>query len=45
MKNLRQSDIYFHLTEEEKRLIKLAWFKKIVRRSELLEREFLRTIQ
>jgi tRNA (guanosine-2'-O-)-methyltransferase len=45
MKKLRQSDIDFHLTEEEKRLIKLQWFKKIVRRSELLEREFLRTIQ
>lgn len=45
MKKLRQSDIDFHLTEEEKRLIKLEWFKKIVRRSELLEREFLRTIQ
>ena len=45
MKKLRESGVAFHLTEEEKRLIRLEWFKKIVRRSELLEREFLRTIQ
>jgi tRNA (guanosine-2'-O-)-methyltransferase len=45
MKKLRESGVDFHLTEEEKRLIKLEWFKKIVKRSDLLEREFLRTIQ
>ena len=45
MKKLRESEVNFRLTEEEKRLIKLEWFKKIVKRSDLLEREFLRTIQ
>lgn len=45
MKKLRWSDVDFRLTEEEKRLIRLEWFKKIVKRSDLLEREFLRTIQ
>lgn len=45
MKKLRESEVDFHLTEEEKRLIRLEWFKKIVKRSDLLEREFLRTIQ
>ncbi|HEY0744361.1 MAG TPA: RNA methyltransferase [Chryseosolibacter sp.] len=45
MKKLRASDVDFRLTEEEKRLIRLEWFKKIVKRSDLLEREFLRTIQ
>lgn len=33
------------LTENEKQMIKLSWYRKIVRRSDLLEREFLRTIQ
>jgi tRNA (guanosine-2'-O-)-methyltransferase len=45
MKKLRESGVDFHLREEEKRLIKLEWFKKIVKRSDLLAREFLRTIQ
>jgi tRNA (guanosine-2'-O-)-methyltransferase len=45
LRKLRESEINFHLSEEEKRLMKLEWFKKIVRRSDLLEREFLRTIQ
>ncbi len=45
LKKLRQSDVNFRLTEEEKNIIRLEWFKKIVRRSDLLEREFLRTIQ
>lgn len=45
LKKLRHSDVNFRLTEEEKNIIRLEWFKKIVRRSDLLEREFLRTIQ
>lgn len=45
MKKLRASDIDFRLTEDEKQFVRLEWFKKIVRRSDLLEREFLRTIQ
>ncbi|HEY0656780.1 MAG TPA: RNA methyltransferase [Chryseosolibacter sp.] len=45
MKKLRESTIDFRLGEEEKRLIRLEWYRKIVRRSDLLEREFLRTIE
>lgn len=45
IKKLRDSHVDFRLTEEEKRLIRLEWFKKIVKRSDLVEREFLRTIQ
>lgn len=42
---LRQSQASISLSEEEKRIIKLSWYRKIVRRSDILEREFLRTIQ
>jgi tRNA (guanosine-2'-O-)-methyltransferase len=42
---LRQSQTPIRLTEEEKRIIKLSWYRKIVKRSDILEREFLRTIQ
>jgi tRNA (guanosine-2'-O-)-methyltransferase len=42
---LRQSsqDIGLSLAEKEK--IKLTWYRKIVKRSDVLEREFLRTIE
>ena len=33
------------LTQSEKDIIRLKWYRKIVRKSELIEREFLRTIQ
>jgi tRNA (guanosine-2'-O-)-methyltransferase len=33
------------LTREEQETLKLEWYRKIVRRSDLIEREFLRTIQ
>lgn len=42
---LRQSQASISLSEEEREIIKLSWYKKIVRRSDILEREFLRTIQ
>lgn len=42
---LRQKDRFKGLTPEEQDEIKLNWYRKIVRRSEVLEREFLRTIQ
>ena len=42
---LRRSDSFIGLTEREKDVIRLAWYRKIVRRSDLLEREFLRTIE
>jgi tRNA (guanosine-2'-O-)-methyltransferase len=45
MSKLRQSNTNFTLSEYEKSMIRLAWYRKIVRRSEILEREFLRTIQ
>jgi tRNA (guanosine-2'-O-)-methyltransferase len=45
MGKLRQSEINRKLTENEKQVIKLSWYRKIVKRSDILEREFLRTIQ
>jgi tRNA (guanosine-2'-O-)-methyltransferase len=42
---LRQAGEAIHLSAEEKEKIKLAWYRKIVKRSEVLEREFLRTIE
>ena len=42
---LRKSEFPIALSEDEKSLLRLAWYRKIVRRSDLLEREFLRTIQ
>lgn len=44
MQKLRQSDYDIFLSAEEKRLLKLQWYRKIVKHSEILEREFLRTI-
>lgn len=44
MGKLRQSDVHIGLTEEEKEYIRLGWYRKIVRRSDVVEREFLRTI-
>jgi tRNA (guanosine-2'-O-)-methyltransferase len=44
MQKLRQSEQDIFLSEEEKRFLKLQWYRKIVRKSEILEREFLRTI-
>ena len=45
LRNLRQSGKPIALTEDEKSIVRLAWYRKIVRRSDLLEREFLRTIE
>jgi tRNA (guanosine-2'-O-)-methyltransferase len=45
LKKLRDSTIDFRLSDEEKRLIRLEWYKKIVRGSDVIEREFLRTIE
>jgi tRNA (guanosine-2'-O-)-methyltransferase len=45
MGKLRDSQSIIGLTENEKLQIKLGWYRKLVKRSDLLEREFLRTIQ
>lgn len=42
---LRHGNVGVGLSAEEKEMIRLAWYRKIVRRSDTLEREFLRTIQ
>jgi tRNA (guanosine-2'-O-)-methyltransferase len=42
---LRASDIDWKLSERDKSLLRLQWYKNAVRRSELMEREFLRSIQ
>ena len=35
----------YQLTEEEKNIIRLNWFRKMVRKSDIIEREFVRSIQ
>lgn len=45
LSKLRQSGKPIFLSDEEKAQLRLAWYRKIVRRSELVEREFLRTIE
>lgn len=45
MSQLRTADVNIGLTNDEKEMIKLLWFRKIVRRSDVVEREFMRTIQ
>lgn len=42
---LREASVPIGLREEEKDLLRLAWYRKIVRRSDIVEREFLRTIE
>lgn len=42
---LRRSDLPIGLSDPEKESIRLAWYRKIVRRSDVVEREFLRTIE
>lgn len=42
---LHQGTSNWHLSENEQNILKLAWYKKIVRRSDLIEQEFLRTIK
>ena len=44
LSRLRQSDIDFCLSAEEKDLLRFSWYKKIVKRADVLEREFLRSI-
>jgi tRNA (guanosine-2'-O-)-methyltransferase len=44
MQKLRQSEHDIFLSDEEKQHLKLQWYRKIVKRSDILEREFLRTI-
>ena len=45
LSRLRKSSLPWALKEEEKEVLRLLWYKKVVRRSELLEREFLRSIE
>ena len=45
LSRLRNSDIPWRLTGDEKDLLRLKWYKKVVRRAELMEREYLRSIQ
>lgn len=45
MSRLRENNVTINLTTHEKDIIKLLWFCKIVRRSEIIVREFLRTIE
>lgn len=40
---LRRSDTRIALSEQEKDALRLTWYRKVVRRSDVVEREFLRT--
>jgi len=42
---LRRSEADIGLSAVEKDTVRLGWYRKIVRRSEILEREFMRTIE
>lgn len=42
---LRQNHAAISLSEEERQVLRLVWYRKIVRRADILEREFLRTIE
>jgi tRNA (guanosine-2'-O-)-methyltransferase len=41
---LRQSSVVWQLSEPEKDFIRLQWYRKMVRRVEIIEREFLKTL-
>lgn len=45
LRKLRQSAVNIYLSEAEKEAIRLSWYRKIVRHSDILEREFMRTIE
>ncbi len=40
LNKIRESDLRWELTEEEKADIRLAWYRNVVRRSSLIEKEF-----
>ena len=42
---LRKLEGDFGLSLEEREWLTLQWYRKIVRRSDLIEREFMRTIE
>jgi tRNA (guanosine-2'-O-)-methyltransferase len=42
---LHKSDNHYYLSESDKSSLKLEWYRKIVRGSEIIEREFLRSIE
>jgi tRNA (guanosine-2'-O-)-methyltransferase len=42
---LRPLENEYGLSEEEKEVIRLIWYRKIVKRSDIIEKEFLRTIE
>jgi tRNA (guanosine-2'-O-)-methyltransferase len=44
IKKLREKGILIELSHPQKDELKLSWYRKIVRRSEIIEREFMRTI-
>lgn len=41
---LQKTSVNWHLTEEEKEVIRLRWFRSMVRNAEIMEREFLKSI-
>ncbi|MCE7864663.1 MAG: TrmH family RNA methyltransferase [Bacteroidetes bacterium CHB5] len=41
---MRQSEVPWQLSEEEKDFIRLQWYRKMVRRCEIVEREFLKAL-
>jgi tRNA (guanosine-2'-O-)-methyltransferase len=45
MRKLWESEINFGLTQEERDELSLAWYRKIIRNSHLLERKFMNTIK
>ena len=42
---LRQSEVAWHLSDQELTDMRLKWFRKMVRRSDIIEKEFLRSFK
>ncbi|HEY4655377.1 MAG TPA: RNA methyltransferase [Cyclobacteriaceae bacterium] len=44
IRKVQVNGVSFHLSPEQRDELRLSWYRSIVRRSEIIEREFLRTI-
>ncbi|MFZ1805770.1 MAG: RNA methyltransferase [Cyclobacteriaceae bacterium] len=45
MTKIRSSDVNWKLTDQEKEVLKLEWYRKSIRRSEIIEKKYLESIK
>ncbi|MBZ0246806.1 MAG: TrmH family RNA methyltransferase, partial [Cyclobacteriaceae bacterium] len=45
MKKIRSSEVDWELTAQEKEALKLIWYRKSIRRSEIIEKKYLESIK